>query len=118
VDQTTEVLDPLSITTEEAEAIAKTEEEAVVIEDIGVIRDVDLANTIYTIPEVSEAPTMEFESVGRGNLILRFNHSGFSGGGVSCLVLGFFFSGFMSSSFDACRHETIKKIKTFRFLRK
>ena len=35
-----------------------------VIEDIGVIRDVDLANTIYTIPEVSEehTPTMEFDS--------------------------------------------------------
>ena len=65
VDQTTEVVDPLSVTMEEAEIIAKTEEEAVVIEDIGIIRDVDLANTIYTIPEVSEehTPTMEFDSV-------------------------------------------------------
>ena len=54
VDQTTEVVDPISVTMEEAEIIAKTEEEAVVIEDIGIIRDADLANTIYTIPEVSE----------------------------------------------------------------
>ena len=65
VDQTTEVVDPLTVTMEEAEIIAKSEEEAVVIEDIGVVRDVDLANTLYTIPEVSEehTPTMEFDSV-------------------------------------------------------
>jgi hypothetical protein len=65
VDQTTEVVDPLSVTMEEAEIIAKTEEEAVVIEDIGIIRDVDLANTIYTIPEASEehTPTLEVDSV-------------------------------------------------------
>ena len=65
VDQTTEVVDPLSVTMEEAEIIAKTEEEAMVIEDIGIIRDVGLANTIYTIPEVSEehTPTLEVDSV-------------------------------------------------------
>ena len=64
-DQTTEVVDPLSVTTEEAEIIAKTEEEAMVIEDIGIIRDVELANAIYTIPEVSEehTPTLEVDSV-------------------------------------------------------
>ena len=50
VDQTIEVVDPLFVAMEEAEIIAKTEEEAVVIEDIGISRDVDLAKTIYTIP--------------------------------------------------------------------
>ena len=36
-----------------------------VIEDIGIIRDVGLANMIYTIPEVSEehTPTLEVDSV-------------------------------------------------------
>ena len=65
VDQTTEVVDPLTVTVEEAEIIAKAREEPLVIEEIGVIRDVDLANTIYTIPEVSEehTPTLEFDSV-------------------------------------------------------
>ena len=43
VDQTTEVVDPLSVTMEEAGTIAKTEEEAVVIEDMGFVRDVNLA---------------------------------------------------------------------------
>ena len=54
---------------EEAEIIAKTEVEAVAIEDIGIIRDVDLANTIYTIPEVSEehTPTLEAGSVKTGS---------------------------------------------------
>ena len=57
VDQTTEVVDPLFVTMEEeAEIIAETEEEAVVIEDIGIIGDVDFANANYTIPEVSEEP--------------------------------------------------------------
>ena len=43
----------------------RKQEEAVVIEDIGIIRDADLANTIYTIPEVSEehTPTLEVDSV-------------------------------------------------------
>ena len=50
---------------EQAESIAKMEEEADVIEDIGLIRDVNLANTVYTIPEVSEehTPTLEVYSV-------------------------------------------------------
>ena len=61
VSPTVECIDPLSVTMEEAEVIAKTEE-AVVIEDIGIIRDVDLANTIYTIPEVSEEHTPTLES--------------------------------------------------------
>ena len=43
VDQATEVVDPLSVTMEQAESIAKMEEEADVIEDIGLIRDVNLA---------------------------------------------------------------------------
>ena len=57
VDQTTEVVDPLSVTMEQAESIAKMEEEADVREYIGLIRDVNLANTVYTIPEVSEEHT-------------------------------------------------------------
>ena len=65
VDQTIEVVDPLSVTMEEAEIIAKTGEEAVVIEYVGFTRDVNLASTIYTIPEVSEehTPTLEVDSV-------------------------------------------------------
>ena len=52
-DQTTEVVDPQSVTVDQAVSMAKMEEEADVIEDIGLIRDVNLANTVYTIPEVS-----------------------------------------------------------------
>ena len=65
VDQTTEVVDPLSVTMEQAESIAMMEEETDVIEDIGLVRDVNLANTVYTIPEVSEehTPTLEVDSV-------------------------------------------------------
>jgi len=65
VSPTVECIDPLYVTMEEAEVIAKTEEEAVVIEDIGFIRDVNLANTVYTIPEVSEEhiSTLEVDSV-------------------------------------------------------
>jgi hypothetical protein len=65
VDQTTEVVDPLSVTMEQAESIAKLEEEADVIEYIGLIRDVNLASTVYTIPEVSgeHTPTLEVDSV-------------------------------------------------------
>ena len=49
---------------EQAEILAKEEEETVVIEDIGIVRDVDLANTVYTIPEVSieYTPTLEADS--------------------------------------------------------
>ena len=48
IGQTTEVVDPLFVAVEEAKIIAKTEEEAVVTEDVGVIRDVDLAkNGLY-----------------------------------------------------------------------
>ena len=63
VDQTTEVVDPLTVTVEEMATMAKTEEQALVIEEPGVITDVDIANTVYTIPEVSEeqTPTMEFD---------------------------------------------------------
>ena len=65
MDQTTEVVDPLSVTMEQAESIAKMDEEADVIEYIGLIRDVNLANTVYTIPEVSVeyTPTLEADSV-------------------------------------------------------
>jgi hypothetical protein len=44
--------------------MAKVEEEADVIEDIGLVRDINLANTVYLIPEVSleYTPTMEAES--------------------------------------------------------
>ena len=35
VDQTTEVVDPLTVTVEEAETTAKAEEESLVIEEIG-----------------------------------------------------------------------------------
>ena len=47
------------------EIMAYAEEEALVIEEICVIRDVVLANTVYTIPEVSEehTPTLEVDSV-------------------------------------------------------
>jgi hypothetical protein len=63
-DQTTEVVDPQSVTIDQAVSMAKLEEEADVIEDIGLIRDINLANTVYTIPEVSleYTPTMEAES--------------------------------------------------------
>ena len=57
VDQTTEVVDPLTVTVDEAATMAKSEEEALVIEALGVIIDVDLANTVYTILEVSEEHT-------------------------------------------------------------
>ena len=40
VDQTTEVVDPLAVTVEEVETMAKYEEEALVIEELGVIQDV------------------------------------------------------------------------------
>ena len=62
---TVECIDPLYVTMEEAEVIAKTEEASVVIEDMGLIRDVNLANTVYTIPEVSEehTPTLEVDSL-------------------------------------------------------
>ena len=65
MDQTTEVVDPHSVTVEQAVSMAKMEEEADVIEDIGLIRDVNLANTVYTIPEVSleYTPTLEADSV-------------------------------------------------------
>ena len=43
VSPTVECTDPLFVTMEEAEVIAKREEEAVVMEGIGVIRDVNLA---------------------------------------------------------------------------
>jgi hypothetical protein len=52
-DQTTEVVDPHSVTVDQAVSMAKMEEEADVIEDIGLVRDINLANTVYTIPEVS-----------------------------------------------------------------
>ena len=65
MDQTTEVVDPYSVTVDQAVSMAKMEEEADVIEDIGLIRDVNLANTVYTIPEVSleYTPTLEADSV-------------------------------------------------------
>jgi hypothetical protein len=64
MDQTAEVVDPQSFTVEQAVSMAKMEEEADVIEDIGLVRDINLANTVYTIPEVSleYTPTMEAES--------------------------------------------------------
>jgi len=41
--------------------IAKAEEEAVILDEPGIVTNVDLANTVYTIPEggEEETPTME-----------------------------------------------------------
>ena len=63
VEQTTSVVDPLTATVEEMATLAKAEEEVLVLEELGVITDVDLANTVCTIPEVSEehTPTLEFD---------------------------------------------------------
>ena len=63
VEQTTSVVDPLTVTVEEMATIAKAEEDVLVLDEPGVIKDVVLANTVYTIPEVSEehTPTLEFD---------------------------------------------------------
>ena len=63
VEQTTSVVDPLAVTVEEMATIAKAEEEVLVLEEPAVIKDIDLANTVSVIPEVSEehTPTLEFD---------------------------------------------------------
>ena len=39
----------------------KAEEEAAVLEEPGVIRDIDIANIVYTIPDVGDEPTSALE---------------------------------------------------------
>ena len=52
-DQTTQVAGPLAATAEEMVTLAKAEEETAIIEEPGIVADVDLANVVYTIPEVA-----------------------------------------------------------------
>ena len=61
MDQTTSVVDPLIAKVEEMAIIAKAEEEVVVLEEPGVIKDIDLASTVYTIPDVGDEPTLTLE---------------------------------------------------------
>ena len=61
MEQTTQVVGPPAAAVEEMVTVAKAEEEVAILEEPGVVNDIDLANIVYTVPEVGEeqTPTME-----------------------------------------------------------
>ena len=61
VEQTTQVVDPPAVTIEEMVTIAKAEEEVAILEEPGIVNDIDLATIVYTVPEVGEEPTPTME---------------------------------------------------------
>jgi hypothetical protein len=69
VEQTTQVADPPAVTVEEMVTIAKAEAEAVILEEPGIVTNIDLANTIYTVPQggEEETPTMEQDEAVRSD---------------------------------------------------